>query len=194
MQPNAIQSKKPLGTGQAKRTFEESSWMVGETSLDLGLEALKAGHADDAVGHLERACLEFPNDYRGFNYLGVAYAQQKQYDRAVGAFQTAMSIRPSVPNIHYNLGLAYQADGLADLARDQYRAALDIDPDYEKAQQALHRLGVEDNALQLLASQSCARHTEEPAVGVCSFCHLPVCSKCKVVVADQVFCSVCAGK
>jgi hypothetical protein len=95
--------------------------MVGQTSIDMGLDALKAGQSDNAVGYLERACLEFPNDYRGFNYLGVAYAQQKQYDRAVGAFQTAMSIRPSVPNIHYNLGLAYQADGLADLARDQIR-------------------------------------------------------------------------
>ncbi len=168
--------------------------MVGQTSLDLGLEALKGGQTDNAVGFLERACLEFPNDYRGFNYLGVAYAQQRQYDRAVGAFQTAMSIRPSVPNIHYNLGLAYQADGLADLARDQFRAALEIDPEYEKAQEALQRLTAEDNSVESLAALSCARHPDQQALGICSYCHLPVCKDCKVVVADQVFCSNCAGK
>ncbi|GEM_PF-2495578 len=168
--------------------------MVGQTSLDYGLEALKAGQFSDAVAYLERACSEFPNDYRGFNYLGVAYAQQKLYDRAVGAFQTALSIRPNVPNIHYNLGLAYQADGLADLAREQFRTALDLDPNYAKAQEALDRLSEEDELLKSLAAQSCARHPHEPAAGVCSFCHLPVCKECRVVVADQVFCTTCAGR
>jgi tetratricopeptide (TPR) repeat protein len=168
--------------------------MVGYTSLDLGLEALKTGQVDDAVGYLERACSECPNDYRGFNYLGVAYAQKKKYDRAVGAFQTAMSIRPNVPNIHYNLGLAYQADGLADLAREQFQTALGLDPEYAKARDALDRLNTEDQGSQALAGQSCARHTNEPAVGVCSFCHLPVCKDCKVEVSGQVFCANCAGK
>lgn len=194
MQTNAIQSSKPLTSGQPKRGFEEGFWMVGQTSLDLGLDALKTGRFDEAVGYLERACSEYPHDYRGFNYLGVAYAQVKKYDRAVGALQTAMSIRPSVPSIHYNLGLAYQADGLADLAREQFRMALDIEPGYVKAQEALDRLAEEDRALEALAAQACARHTDRPAVGVCSFCHLPVCKDCRVVVADQVFCSNCAGK
>ncbi|MBP6964409.1 MAG: tetratricopeptide repeat protein [Armatimonadetes bacterium] len=168
--------------------------MIGQTSLDQGLLALKAGQFDAAVGFLERACSEFPNDYRGFNYLGVAYAQKKLYDRAVGAFQTAMSIRPNIANIHYNLGLAYQADGLHDLAREAYRTALRLDPDYAKAAEALDRLAEEDEGMTPLSAQACARHTDEPAVGVCSFCHLPVCKACKVVVADQVFCAHCAGK
>ncbi len=168
--------------------------MVGQTSLDLGLEALKSGQFGDAVGYLERACSEFPHDYRGFNYLGVAYAQMKQYDRAVGALQTAMSIRPNVPNLHYNLGLAYQADGLASLAREQFRMALDLEPGYTKAQEALDRLAEEDRALEALAAQACARHTDRPAAGVCSFCHLPVCKDCKVEIADQVFCTICAGR
>ncbi len=168
--------------------------MVGHTSLDLGLAALKAGQIGDAVRHLERACSECPHDYRGFNYLGVAYAQQKLYDRAVGAFQMALNMQPDVPNIHYNLGLAYQADGLSDLARDQFRAALSIDAEYTKAREALDRLNAEDQAASWLAGQSCARHPDEPAVGVCSFCHLPVCKSCRVEMSGQVFCAVCAGK
>ncbi len=168
--------------------------MADPTSLELGLEALKAGKIDEAVRNLERACADSPDDYRGFNFLGVAYAEQKSYDRAVGAFQTALQLRPKAPSVHFNIGLAYQADGFPDRAREHFQKALELDPDYEKARQALRLLDSQEEAEPEIAARTCARHTDEPAVGVCSFCHLPVCKKCEILVDQTVYCSVCAGK
>jgi len=164
-----------------------------QTPLQLGLEYLKAGKINEAIEHLERATARFPEDYQGFNYLGVAYAREGLYNRAVGAFQAALRIRPNIPSIHYNLGVAYQADGLPEMAREAFQKALRLDPSYHKAAEALKVL--EDQTYEEMFSvQACARHTDEPAVGVCTFCHLHVCKRCKTVVNDEIFCSACATK
>jgi tetratricopeptide (TPR) repeat protein len=167
--------------------------MATQNSLQLGIECLKAGKIDEAVEHLERATAESPQDYQGFNYLGVAYSLKRQYNRAVGAFQAALRLRPNVPSIHYNLGLAYQADGLPDLAREQFEHALKIDPAYKKAADALAALN-KQLAKDDYSEMACARHTDEPAVGVCSFCHLPVCNQCKRIRGGQVYCVSCIEK
>jgi len=168
--------------------------MADQASLELGLGALKAGKIDEAVQILERVCANSPEDYRGFNFLGAAYAEQKLFDRAVGAFQTALQLRPNAPSIHFNLGLAYQADGFPDRAREHFERALTLDPNYEKAKEAIKLLDSEAQSEPASAAQACARHIDEPAVGVCSFCRLPVCEKCKVIVDEAVLCSVCAEK
>jgi len=167
--------------------------MPVQTPLQLGLECLKAGKIDEAIERLERATSRFPEDYQGFNYLGVAYARKGLYNRAVGAFQAALRMRPKIASIHYNLGLAYQADGLPEMARESFQEALRLDPSYQKATEALKVL--EERMYEdMFSVQACARHTDEPAVGLCVFCHLPVCKRCKTVVNDEIFCNSCAAK
>lgn len=159
------------------------------TSLELGMEALKTGLVDDAIQHLEKATADSPGDFQGFNLLGVAYSQKKLYNRAVGVFIKANRLKPGVPSIHYNLGLAYQADGMTDQARDEFQTALGIDAGYQKAIDALKAL----DACELgNLAESCARHSEEPAVGYCAFCHLPMCAKCKTMLHGEAYCSKCA--
>lgn len=92
--------------------------MSEQNQLKYGLECLKAGKIDEAIGQLETACEIDPSDYRAFNYLGIAYAQKKLFNRAIGAFNKAIQLRPNIPSIHYNLGLAYDADGLPEKARE----------------------------------------------------------------------------
>lgn len=166
--------------------------MSVSNSFQLGLESLKARNVDEAVRHLEEAANEVPEDYRAFNYLGVAYAQKGLHDRAVGAFLTAAHLQPKVASIRYNLGLAYQADGFRDKAREEFQTALQIDPMYAKAEDALRVLQIQDNTEQELHDQSCGRHVDEPAVAVCSFCRLPICAECKKIVHDTVYCPKCA--
>lgn len=167
--------------------------MPNRTPFQRGLDSLKAGKGDDAIKHLEQATVESPEDFRAFSYLGAAYAQKKLYDRAVGAFLAALHLRPGVPSIHYNLGLAYQADGFAEKARTEFQNALDIDSTYRKAQDALIALDSRDQAGEL-HKQACGRHVDEPAVAVCSFCQLPICEKCKTIVEGTVYCPVCARR
>ena len=167
--------------------------MPAQSPLQLGIECLKAGKIDEAIEHLERATAESPQDPQGFNYLGVAYSLKQQYNRAVGAFQAALRLRPNVPSVHYNLGLAYQADGLPDMAREQFEHALKIDPAYKKAEDALAALNSQLKKDDY-SEMACARHTDEPAVGICTFCHLPVCSECRRILDGHVYCVSCAEK
>ena len=166
--------------------------MPAETPLQLGLESLKAQKLDEAIKHLEEATAQFPEDHQGFNYLGVAYAQKGLANRAIGAFQTAIQIRDNIPSIHYNLGLAYQAERFPDKAREEFKQALGLDPSYMKAVEALKVLDAHEHSQNSLSAQSCARHADEPAVDICPFCQLPICDKCKTVVNGQALCTNCA--
>lgn len=163
-------------------------------SYQLGLECLKARKLDDAVRHLEDATTQQPENHQAFNFLGVAYAQKGLYNRAVGAFLTAIQIQPNVASLHYNLGVTYQSQGLKDQAVQEFQQALMIDPKYFKAEDAIRALAFRDDSDSKLEGQSCGRHVDEPAVAFCSFCQLPVCEECKNVVSGAVYCPNCAKK
>lgn len=168
--------------------------MPDQSSLQQGMECLKAGKIDEAIQHLELATTHDPRDYKGFNFLGIAYAQKQLFNRSIGALQAAVQIRSDIPSIHYNLGLAYQAEGFNDKAEDQYKHALKIDPTYVKATEALKSIDAQRSSGAYFSSRSCARHTDEPAVGICSYCQLPVCKECEDIVNGVTYCTNCAPK
>jgi len=167
----------------------ESELAMNElSSLQLGIESLKNKAIDEAIEHLERATVEFPDDYRALSALGVAYAKKGMNNRAIGTLEAAVKLRPDIASIHYNLGLAYQGDGMADKAREHYERALALDPGYAKAYEAISALIVQPHASLV---NSCAWHADEPSVGECSICHLSVCSACKREVEQTVYCKLC---
>jgi len=161
------------------------------SSLELGLESLKANDIDKAIEYLEQATADLPQEFAAFNYLGAAYARKGLYNRAVGTFLAALNLKPNVPSVHFNIGLAYQADGFLAEARQEFEKALEIDPSYERASEALKALEVQASQ-EDLSDQACAKHTNEPAVALCGWCHLPVCEECKTMVQGKVFCPRCA--
>ena len=165
--------------------------MPPTTPLQQGIDALKAGNVDLAIEYLEQATAANPSDFQGFNCLGIAYAKKQLYNRAVGAFLVAIKLRPGVASIHYNIGLACQADGLPDRAREEFRKALQIDPAYRNADEALKQLDLQGEDM---SARACARHTEEPAVGFCSFCHLAMCEQCRTTLRGEAVCTFCAEK
>jgi len=165
--------------------------MDDQSSLRIGLECLKAGRIDEAIGHLEQAATAAPDDYRALDFLGVAYAQKGLYSRAVGTIEAAVKLHPRSPGLHYNLGQAYRADGMYDKAKEHYQMALKIDPMYLKAAEALKLIPSAEDAVSEI---SCAWHTDEPAVDKCSNCHLPVCAACKTPRNGQIYCPKCVEK
>lgn len=162
-----------------------------QSSLELGLESLKANDIDKAIEYLEEATNIAPQDFTGFSYLGIAYARKGLYNRAVGAFLVALRLRPNVPSVHFNIGLAYQADGFLPEAKVEFEKALEIDPSYQRASEALKALETQ-MAEDTLSAQSCMKHTDEPAAALCSWCHLPICEECKTFVDGKVYCPHCA--
>ncbi|MHB0999502.1 MAG: tetratricopeptide repeat protein [Armatimonadota bacterium] len=168
--------------------------MAMQSLLQQGLDHLKAHQIDEAIDVLETVTKDFPHDYRAFNYLGIAYAQKGKHNLAIGALQAALQIRSDIPSIRYNLGLAYQADGLTEMAIHEFDQVVQMDPSYHKAADALKTLQGKMNDEDTFSMNACARHPEEPAVGVCTVCRLPVCRECKTVVNDQVVCTKCNPK
>lgn len=162
--------------------------------LQQGLDFLKAKKLDEAIEALEEATKMSPSDYRAFNYLGIAYAQKGKHNLAIGALQSASHLRPEIASIRYNLGLAYQADGLVDMAKHEFEQAIQLDPSYQKAADALNILEGKLNSDDAFSANSCARHPDEPAVGICSYCRLPMCKACKTMQDGQVYCTNCASK
>ncbi len=166
--------------------------MSTTNALQVGLECLRSRDVDGAIRHLEQATNDAPDDYRGYNLLGAAYAQKNLHDRAVSALLTAVYLKPDVASSHFNLGLAYQADGVHEKAIEELERALQLDPNYTKASDALTRIRSSNQEAEDLSLQSCGRHVDEPAVALCSFCRLPICEGCKTLVHNAVYCPNCA--
>ncbi|MCE5323942.1 tetratricopeptide repeat protein [bacterium] len=106
----------------------------------LGVDAFKAGNIETAIEELEAATHLDHENHKAFTYLGVAYASQERYNAAIGAFKTAEQIAPGVASIHYNIAQAYEASGISSEAEYEYERALEIDPNYTKAREALDAL------------------------------------------------------
>lgn len=105
-----------------------------------GVEAFKASDFDKAIEELEVATHEQHDNYKAFCYLGAAYAAKQRYNSAIGAFKTAEQIAPGVASIHYNIAQAYEAGGVYTEAEYEYGRAIEINPDYALAKEALAKL------------------------------------------------------
>ena len=106
----------------------------------LGVAAFKASDFDKAIEELEAATQSNHDNYKAFCYLGAAYAAKERYNAAIGAFKTAEQMAPGVASIHYNIAQAYEAGEVFSEAEYEYERALQINPDYALAKEALAKL------------------------------------------------------
>lgn len=105
-----------------------------------GVEAFKASDFDKAIDELELATHLSHDNYKAFCYLGAAYAAKERYNAAIGAFKIAEQVAPGVASIHYNIAQAYEAGEVFSEAEYEYGRALEINPDYALAKEALSKL------------------------------------------------------
>jgi len=106
----------------------------------IGVDAFKTGEIDKAIKELEAATQADKKNHKAFAYLGAAYAAKDRYNAAIGAFKISEQLNPGVPSIHYNIAQAYEAAGIPNEAEFEYERALQIDPHYKKAADALAEL------------------------------------------------------
>jgi tetratricopeptide (TPR) repeat protein len=137
-----LEEAKKLRTKQ-QELVEESKKPLKETikERNLKITALR----DEIKGLRQNLTLQ-----KGLYYynLGVAYTQAKMYAEAIGAYEKALELNPSVAEAHYNLGLLYE-EVEKDYARASrhYRDYLALKPQAEdtmqvkKALDALHEKG-----------------------------------------------------
>ncbi len=113
--------------------------------MNLAISEFECGNVEAAVPRLETA-LELPGALNYpplYTYLSRAYVQQGKFDDAVKRAQQGALLPPVTAEALLYLGDAYEKrNGTGDLqrAREAYQSALEINPDYTEAQQALTRV------------------------------------------------------
>jgi len=102
-----------------------ASSLAGAPSGELP-EAERASLAR-ATAELEASLTARPDDYLSYYNLGNLYTQRRQFEQAVGMYDTATRLRPdSIPPL-INASLAYNVLGRNDKAEQNLRRALQLD-------------------------------------------------------------------
>ncbi len=89
-------------------------------------------HWKDSITFWDWLISKRSNFAQGYNYRGVAYVDQHQYDRAVLDFNRAVQLKPDYVKAYYNLGLCYQQKGQYDLATRELTRAIQLDPECQR--------------------------------------------------------------
>jgi Tfp pilus assembly protein PilF len=69
--------------------------------------------------------------------LGTVYFRKGDLSRANDEFAEAVRLQPNSALAHYNLGLLLRQRGRNDEAAREFRKALDLDPKFSPAREAL---------------------------------------------------------
>jgi tetratricopeptide (TPR) repeat protein len=116
-----------------------------------GFNALKAGRLEEAAQAFQQAAGMDANDYDTYAYLGAVYARQKNFESSRRSFGRAVQLNPGSAKARFNLASAHQMAGDNNAARACFQAALDVDPEYAQAKEALLKLPVEEVRMSDLA-------------------------------------------
>ena len=76
--------------------------------------------------------------------MGIALTDQGKLERAIEAYQKALSIKPDYADAYNNMGNALKDQGKLKEAIDAYNKALSIKPDFADVQQyglSLYQIG-----------------------------------------------------
>jgi hypothetical protein len=68
-----------------------------------------------------------------YNNLGLVYASEGRWDKALAEFRTALLLKPDYAEARRNLGIAYASQGRWDSAITEYQEALRLKPQYAEA-------------------------------------------------------------
>ena len=125
-----------------------------------GLGLFKSGLLDNAIEKLNQAKSINPEDPQIHAYLGAAYIKKGDKLNAVFAFEEALRLEET-PKAYYNLALAYEQTNRIDKAVQEYRIALELDPNYAAAQAALNRIQQKYQSARIASDP--ASHIQSPS-------------------------------
>jgi spermidine synthase len=106
----------------------------------LGELSLARGRTEEALGYLDAALLARPGDALALKAKAAALHLARRVSEAIPLYRAAIRQRPNDAELLNGLGAAQAERNNLGAARRYFERALDIDPDYEEAQQNLSRL------------------------------------------------------
>ena len=160
--PNLANNHVGLGTAyqlkgdflQAERCFRRALQIETGNQLAIkGLETLQADRVRTQVAlFLDRA---------------IAAQKAGNYDESLSYYIKALNLEPANPDIHFNIGTAFQAKGDYARAKKAYAKAIELDPKDSEAQDAIASLNdqqqdklITDAFSQAIKLQEAGNHAE----------------------------------
>ena len=122
--PELRRSRLILTTDLIGKSDEEIAELAKNDPAGLNVEELLYAatltqNADAQMTIYKKAVELFPNDYRGYNNMGMLYFKQGSIAEARRSYAQALKLANNNPDVNYNAGVAALADG--DLAKaEQY--------------------------------------------------------------------------
>ena len=109
---------------------------------DLALYLQDNGYPEKALEIYDTLNVKMPGNYQIlFNkgYVNLVYLFE--YDKAIDCFDKALEINPKSVDALLNKGVAYEQKGNFKQAKSIYLQILKVNPNYQLAIDALHRIG-----------------------------------------------------
>lgn len=117
-----------------------------DTAINLSGAYILSGKFKKALALLEPLSEREPDNPMVWTNLGAAYlgnpvlARDEEQLRAIAAFEKALSIRPAVPSVAYNIALIYRDREEDELAIKWFRQALRDNPNDRHARSMLEKM------------------------------------------------------
>ncbi|HKV46568.1 MAG TPA: tetratricopeptide repeat protein [Candidatus Acidoferrales bacterium] len=129
---------------RAVRLYKDSLEIhpTAEAHTYLGWTYHDQGNAEAAIDECKRAIAIDPDFGNPYNDIGAYLIALGRYDEAIPWLERAVTAPRYVPRHypHFNMGRAYFAKNMLKRARECFQKALDLEPDYGLAQQAVDSL------------------------------------------------------
>lgn len=108
-------------------------------------ELLRQGSIAEAKIKIRAELQQNPSSVEGYNLLGIAFSDEKDYANALESFQHALKLDPSSTRTHNNIGNLYFAQEKLDLAEKEFAAVLRQEPGNRDANYSLGLILVAKN-------------------------------------------------
>ncbi len=118
----------PAGEGDKKQYAKEAV-----EHFNRGIELNQSGFLNQAATEYRAAIAADPRLEEGWSNLGVIYAAQHSYSKALEAFQKALELRPNRPTTLNGIGTVLYAQKKYEEAKDKWMQAVTVDPTFASA-------------------------------------------------------------
>lgn len=153
--PSNLQNRIVLGytyflKGDNEKAIKEFDYVLEQDKnyydahYNLGLVFLSEERYNEALIEFEKTVNIAPKDYKGHVQMGIAYRGLEEYDKATKALEQANKLAPTNADIIYQIGMVAEAQGEFSDAIAIYKDALEYDPLFQDAVDALDRLKDKD--------------------------------------------------
>src|SRR4051812_36613696 len=110
---------------------------MADLTIDQAMQLARALHQAGRIVESEKLYRQVligqPRNASALSMLGVIGGQVGQYDHAADLINRAISISPTTPEFHNNLGEVYRQAGKIEKAVMAFGAAIKLRPDYPEA-------------------------------------------------------------